>query len=115
MLTTTANDTPWTITPHRIFRCVAVAYPQSDVRSIPLDTHKTINVHRALHWLKQRTSEITQQFDPAHAQEGQHWLTDEAEHERAVAYLTLGTGYQITLYDKDTCYVLVVHPPGATS
>jgi hypothetical protein len=42
-------------------------------------------------------------------------LTDEAEHERALAYMTAGTGYQVTLYDESTRYVLVAHPAGATS
>ncbi|MFJ8695869.1 hypothetical protein [Streptomyces roseolilacinus] len=41
------------------------------------------------------------------------WLTDEAEHERALAYLTAGTGYQLTFHDENTRYVLVAHPTGA--
>ncbi|MFJ4619915.1 hypothetical protein [Streptomyces sp. NPDC088812] len=42
-------------------------------------------------------------------------MTDEAEHERALAYMTAGTGYQITLYDESTRYVLVAHPTGAAT
>ncbi|MBM7171658.1 hypothetical protein JQK87_25290 [Streptomyces sp. G44] len=35
-------------------------------------------------------------------QPGLHWLTDEAEHERALAHLTSGTGDQLTLCDRQT-------------
>ncbi|MFG2369717.1 hypothetical protein ACGFY3_50630 [Streptomyces mirabilis] len=34
--------------------------------------------------------------------------------ERALAYLTTGTAYQLTLHDENTRYVLVAYPPGAT-
>ncbi|MFF9024979.1 hypothetical protein [Streptomyces eurythermus] len=37
------------------------------------------------------------QLDTAYAQPGQHRLTDEAEHERALACLTAGAGYHFTL------------------
>ncbi|MEV4450829.1 hypothetical protein [Streptomyces mirabilis] len=46
---------------------------------------------------------------------GRCWLQDETEHERALVYLTTGTAYQRTLHDENTPYVLVAHPPGATS
>ncbi|MER6572502.1 hypothetical protein ABT288_41635 [Streptomyces sp. NPDC001093] len=69
----------------------------------------------ALRWLQERTSHITDQLDVAYAQPGRHWLTDEPEHERALAYLATGTAYQLTLYDENTRYVLVVYPRGAAS
>jgi hypothetical protein len=58
---------------------------------------------------------MTDQLDTAYAQPGLHWLTDEPEHERALAYLTAGTGYQLTLYDDTTRYVLAAYPTGATA
>jgi hypothetical protein len=51
----------------------------------------------------------------AYTQPGRYWLQDETEHERALAYLTTGTAYQLALHDENTRYVLVAHPPGATS
>ena len=57
---------------------------------------------------------------PCHAQYRQPapllpMLTDEAEHGRALAYLTSGKGYQLTLHDESTRYVLLAYPAGATS
>ncbi|MGC5540273.1 hypothetical protein [Streptomyces griseus] len=77
--------------------------------------HDATSPRLALRWLRERTRHITDQLDAAYAQAGLHWLTDETEHERALAYMTGGTGYQLTLYDGNTRYVLVVHPTGAAS
>ncbi|MFE7946946.1 hypothetical protein [Streptomyces sp. NPDC057426] len=77
--------------------------------------YDTTSPRLALRWLQERTRHITDQLDAAYAQPGLHWLTDEAEHERALAYMTAGTGYQLTLYDENTRYVLVAYPAGPTS
>ncbi|MFD7920704.1 hypothetical protein ACFV3R_15945 [Streptomyces sp. NPDC059740] len=47
----------------------------------------------------------------AYAQPGRYWLRDEAEHERALAYLSGGTAYQLTLHDDTARYLLTVYPP----
>jgi hypothetical protein len=65
-----------------------------------------------LRWLRNRTRDVTDQLDPPHAQPGRHWLIDEAEHERALAFLAAGTAYQLTLHDEGTSYLLVVEPSG---
>ncbi|WP_260677609.1 hypothetical protein [Streptomyces albidoflavus] len=77
--------------------------------------YDTTSPRLALRWLQERTRHITDQLDAAYAQPGLHWLMDEAEHERALAYMTAGTGYQLTLYDENTHYVLVAYPTGLTS
>ncbi|MEU2875336.1 hypothetical protein [Streptomyces sp. NPDC007070] len=97
------------------YQCRAAAYPFHEVHSIPLGPHDTTNPHLALHWLQERTRHITDHLDTAYARPGVHWLTDEAEHERALARMATGTGYQLTLYDDSTRYVLAAYPPGATS
>ncbi|MFS4106454.1 hypothetical protein [Streptomyces sp. PD-S100-1] len=96
------------------YQCRAAAYPWDEVRSIPLGLHNTTSARLALRWLQERTRHITEQLDAACARPRVHWLTDEAEHERVLAYMARGTGYQLTLYDDSTRYVLVVYPPGAT-
>jgi len=96
------------------YLCRAAAYPSNEVRSIPLGSHAATSPRLPLRWLRKRTQHITDQLDAAYARPGLHWLTDEAEHERALAYLTGGTGYQLTLYDESTRYVLLAYPAGAT-
>jgi hypothetical protein len=97
------------------YRCWAAAYPANETRSIPLGAHDTASPRLALRWLRERTRNVTDQLDAAYAQPGRHWLTDEPEHDRALAYLTGGTAYQLTLHDESTRYVLVAYPPGVTS
>ncbi|MFG3004559.1 hypothetical protein [Streptomyces calvus] len=79
-----------------------------------MGSHDTTSQRLALRWLCERTQHITDQLDAAYAQPGPHWLTGETEHERTLAYLTSGTGYQLTLYDETTRYVLLAYPAGAT-
>ncbi|MGF1239627.1 hypothetical protein ACQSME_20535 [Streptomyces sp. 2-6] len=97
------------------YQCRAAAYPWDGARSIPLGLHDATSARLALRWLQERTRHITDQLDTAYARPGLHWLTDETEHERALAYMATGAGYQLTLYDDSTRYVLVVCPPGASS
>jgi hypothetical protein len=97
------------------YQCRAAAYPLHEVRSIAVGSHGAANPRLALRWLRERTSHITDQLDAAYAQPGRHWLTDEPEHERALAYLATGTAYQLTLHDDTTRYVLVAYPRGAAS
>jgi hypothetical protein len=97
------------------YQCWAAAYPLHEVQSIPLGSHSAASPRLALRWLRERTSHIADQLDTAYAQPGRHWLTDEPEHERALAYLSTGTAYQLTLYDENTRYVLVAYPRGAAS
>jgi hypothetical protein len=110
---TSAEALPGTAGTRRAtFQCLAAAYPHHQLRSITLSVHDVTSARLALRWLKERTSHVTDQLDTPHAHPGRHWLTDEAEHERALTYLTTGTAYQLTLYDEHTRYVLVAHPPG---
>ncbi|GHD91677.1 hypothetical protein [Streptomyces naganishii] len=97
------------------YLCRAAAYPVNEVRAIPLGSHGVASPRLALRWLRERTQHITDQLDAPYAQPGLHWLTDEAEHERALAYMTSGMGYQLTLHDESTRYVLLVYPAGPTS
>ena len=97
------------------YRSQAAAYPSHAAHSIPLGTHDTTSPRLALRWLQERTRHITDQLDAAYAQPGLHWLIDEAEHERALAYMTAGTGYQLTLHDENVHYVLTAHRMGAAS
>ncbi|MFF0222753.1 hypothetical protein [Streptomyces sp. NPDC004629] len=97
------------------YQCRAAAYPLHGVHFILLGSHATASPRLALRWLRERTSHITDQLDTAYAQPGRHWLTDEPEHERALAYLSTGTAYQLTLYDDTTRYVLAAYPRGAAS
>ncbi|MGC8920164.1 hypothetical protein AB7952_15860 [Streptomyces sp. PG2] len=97
------------------YHCQAYAYPLNEVRSIPLGSHNAASPRLALRWLRERTWHITDQLDPAYAQPGLHWLTDQPEHERALAYLASGTGYQLTLYDDSARYVLAIYPPAASA
>ncbi|GGP87674.1 hypothetical protein GCM10010249_01200 [Streptomyces roseolilacinus] len=95
------------------YRCRAAAYPLHEVGAIPLGAHDAASPRLALRWLQERTRHVADQLDAPHAQPALCWLTDEAEHERALAYLTAGTGYQLTFHDENTRYVLVAHPTGA--
>ncbi|MFD4306788.1 hypothetical protein ACFWRY_29185 [Streptomyces albidoflavus] len=107
--------TPSTGSPPLSYLRRAAAYPLNEVRPIPLGAHDATSPRLALRWLRERTQHITDQLDAAYARPGLHWLTDEAEHGRALAYLTGGTGYQLTLHDESTRYVLLAYPAGATS
>lgn len=97
------------------YRCWAAAYPLHQTSAILLGSHGTASPRLALRWLRERTSHITDQLDAAYAQPGRYWLTDEAEHERALSYLATGTAYQLTLYDENTRYMLMAYPPGGTT
>ncbi|MFB7501599.1 hypothetical protein ACFC09_44320 [Streptomyces sp. NPDC056161] len=97
------------------YQCWAAAYPLHEVRSITLGSWGGTTPRLALRWLRERTSHITDQLDTAYAQSGRQWLADEPEHERVLAYLVMGTAYQLTLYDENTRYVLVAYPRGAGS
>ncbi|MGQ4383058.1 hypothetical protein [Streptomyces sp. SAS_270] len=115
MLTPTATEDLPREQQSSAYRCWAVAYPLHETSSILLGSHDTASPRLALRWLRERTRNITDQLDPAYTQPGRHWLTDETEHERALAHLTTGTAYQLTLHDDTTRYVLVAYPPGAPS
>ncbi|MGR6971382.1 hypothetical protein ACU639_17640 [Streptomyces cynarae] len=115
MLTSTRAEEPTAGGQRASYQCRAAAYPLHEVRSIALGSHRAASPRLAVRWLRERTTHITDQLDAAYAQPGRHWLTDEAEHERALAYLATGTAYQLTLYDDTTRYVLVAYPQGAAS
>ncbi|MFD5747973.1 hypothetical protein [Streptomyces sp. NPDC127033] len=57
---------------------------------------------------------MTDQLDRPYAQPGHHWLTDEAEHERARTALAHGETYVLTLHDDITRYVLSARLAGGT-
>ncbi|MET7778296.1 hypothetical protein ABZU94_35625 [Streptomyces mirabilis] len=96
------------------YRCWAMAYPLHETSPILLGSHEATSPRLALRWLRERARNVTDQLDMAYAQPGHYWLRDEREHERALAYLTTGTAYQLTLHDENTRYALVAYPPGAT-
>lgn len=96
------------------YACSAAAYPWHTPNLINLGSHQATSPRLALRWIRDRTSHVVDQLDTAYAQSGHYWLTDEAEHERALAYLTSGSAYQLTLHDESTRYVLTASPTGAT-
>ncbi|MEV7678137.1 hypothetical protein AB0O64_06220 [Streptomyces sp. NPDC088341] len=61
-----------------------------------------------------RVQDVTDQLDQPYTQPGRHWLTDEAEHERAHTSLAHGQIYVLTLYDDTTRYVLSARSTGGT-
>ncbi|MEU8749780.1 hypothetical protein AB0C88_04790 [Streptomyces chartreusis] len=83
--------------------------------AILLGAHGAASPRLALRWLRERTGHVADQLDAAYAQPGRYWLTDEAEHERALTCRATGTAYQRTLYDENTRYVLIAYPPGGTT
>ncbi|MGW3202680.1 hypothetical protein [Streptomyces sp. NPDC001135] len=97
------------------YQCWAAAHPLHEDRFITLGSYGAASPRLALRWLRERTSHITDQLDAPYAQPGQHWLIDEFEHERALAYLAAGTAYQLTLHDENTRYLLVAYRTGAAS
>ncbi|MEU6919434.1 hypothetical protein [Streptomyces olindensis] len=115
MVTATPHGRLAATEPDNAYCCWAAAYPANETRSILLGSHTTPSPRLALRWLRERTSNITDQLDAAYARPGRHWLNDEPEHERALAILTGGTAYQLTLHDENTRYVLVACPLGVTS
>ncbi|OLZ64658.1 hypothetical protein AV521_34040 [Streptomyces sp. IMTB 2501] len=115
MLTTALAEDLHTGGQYGSYQCWAAAYPFHEVRSVTLGSHAATSPRLALRWLRERTSHIADQLDAAYSQPGRHWLTNEPEHERALAYLATGTAYQLTLYDKNTRYALVASPRGAAS
>jgi hypothetical protein len=115
VLTSTMAEELQAVGQYVVYQCWAAAYPLHEGHSIPLGSHDAASPRLALRWIRDRTSHITDQLDVAYAQPGRHWLTDEPEHERALAYLSTGTAYQLTLYDDSTRYILVAHPRGAAS
>jgi len=112
VLTSTATEDLAAQAQGNTYRCWAVAYPVHETSSILLGLHDAASPRLALRWLRERTSHVTDQVDTAYAQPGRHWLTDEPEHERALAYLTTGTAYRLTLHDESARYVIVAYPPG---
>ncbi|MFE2572071.1 hypothetical protein [Streptomyces mirabilis] len=107
MLTPTAPEDLAAAGQDGTYRCWATAYPLHEASPIPLGAHDATSPRLALRWLRERTRNVTDQLDMAYAQPGRYWLQDEIEHERALAYLTMGTAYQLTLHDENTRYVLV--------
>ncbi|MEV7990694.1 hypothetical protein AB0O67_01925 [Streptomyces sp. NPDC086077] len=96
------------------YACQAAAYPWHTPDSINLGFHQATSPRLALRWIRDRAGHVVDQLDTAYAHPGRYWLTDEAEHESALAYLTSGSAYQLTLYDESVRYVLTASPTGAT-
>ena len=115
MLTPTTGDLLTAEERGSTYRCWAAAYPLHETKTIALGSHSAASPRLALRWLRERTRHVTDQLDNAYAQPGRYWLTDEAEHERALTYLSTGTAYQLTLYDETTRYVVMACPPGGTA
>lgn len=93
--------------------CEASAHATGD-RIIWLNSRPASSPRIALRWLQSRVRDVTDQLDRPYAQPGHHWLTDEAEHDRARDALAQGETYALTLYDDTTRYVLSARPTGRT-
>ncbi|MFI1014231.1 hypothetical protein [Streptomyces sp. NPDC020965] len=95
--------------------CEATAHPSAEEVRVHLLGSRTTNTSRlALRWLRDRAQDITDQMDEPYAEQGRQWLTDEAEHERALRTLTQGQLYELTLHDDATRYVLSARRTGCT-
>ncbi|WP_326611473.1 hypothetical protein OIE62_20425 [Streptomyces scopuliridis] len=93
--------------------CEAAAHTP-DSRTIWLNSHRANSPRLALRWMCARVQDVTDQLDQPYAKPGHHWLTDEAERERARTTLAHGQTYVLTLYDDTTRYVLSARPAGGT-
>ncbi|SEO22081.1 hypothetical protein SAMN05216267_102068 [Actinacidiphila rubida] len=81
---------------------------------IPLGSFAPQNRRLALRWLRNRAQDVTDQLDEPYARPGRHWLTDMAEHERAMAVLAQGAPYSVTFADDACRYRLTIHPRGSS-
>ncbi|MFE2937564.1 hypothetical protein ACFXKG_00575 [Streptomyces sp. NPDC059255] len=99
--------------PRAGYWCEASAHTPG-ARTIWLNSHPANSPRTALRWLRSRVQDVTDQLDRPYAQPGHHWLTDEAEHERARTTLAHGETYVLTLHDDTTRYVLSARPTGGT-
>lgn len=86
----------------------------SHSRMVWLNSHPASSPCLALRWLRSRVRDVTDQLDRPYAQPGHHWLTDEAEHDRARDTLAQGETYALTLHDDTPRYVLSARPTGRT-
>ncbi|MCQ4083162.1 hypothetical protein NGB36_21770 [Streptomyces sp. RB6PN25] len=62
--------------------------------------------------MRRRARDIADQLDPPTARPVRHWISDHAEHERALALLARGETYTFTIFDDATRYALSAHPTG---
>ncbi|MEE4540645.1 hypothetical protein V2S66_01525 [Streptomyces sp. V4-01] len=93
--------------------CEVTAHTAAD-EALPLGACAARNPRLALRWLSRRAQDVTDQLDEPYARPGRHWLTDTAEHERAMATLTQGHPYTV-IFTDDTCrYRLTIHPCGSS-
>ncbi|MEU1624138.1 hypothetical protein ABZ746_02075 [Streptomyces sp. NPDC020096] len=92
--------------------CEAIAYVEENGRTYWLGSQPVTTPRLAMRWLRGRVRDVADQLDPAPAQRADHWLTDQAEHERALSALAAGETYAFTLADDTTRYVLSARPAG---
>jgi hypothetical protein len=96
----------------RGYQCEAVAYTPQEGRAFPLGTHPAATPRLALRWLRRRARDIANQLDAPAARPVRHWISDRAEHERALTILARGETYTFTIFDDATRYALSAHPTG---
>jgi hypothetical protein len=97
------------------YECWAAARPRYETGEalpevIPLGSRTAASPRLALRWLRERAAAVTDQLDTPFARPGRHWLTDEREHERALASLSAGRAYRLTFHDERTTYVITATP-----
>jgi hypothetical protein len=100
-------------TPLPVFQCEAVAYTPQAGRCFPLGSYPAATPRLALRWLCHRARDIADQLDPPAAQPVRHWISDHAEHERAMAALVEGQPYTFTAFEDSTRYTLSAQPTGS--
>jgi hypothetical protein len=93
--------------------CEAAAYTPQDGRSFLLGSYPTATGRLALRWLRHRARDIADQLDVPTARPVRHWITNDAEHERALAALAEGRTYTITVFENSTRYTLSARPTGS--
>ncbi|WP_052069363.1 hypothetical protein [Streptacidiphilus albus] len=94
--------------------CEALAHTPQDGRSFQLGSASTPTPRLALRWLLRRTQDVLDQLEPTVTWPAHEWLVDRPEHERALAALTRGETYTLSISEDTTHYVLTARPTGST-
>lgn len=79
---------------------------EATAHTIRLAAQRPTSPRPAFRWLRHQAQEVTDQLDRPYAQPGRHWLTNSAEHERALTALAEGQMCTLTLHDDTTRYLL---------
>ncbi|MDT0317978.1 hypothetical protein [Streptomyces millisiae] len=81
------------------FWCEAIAsYPETE-QTFWLGSHPAATPRPVMRWFRTRAGHIADQLDEPAAAIVRHWLTDQAEHEHALALLVNGELYAHTIHE----------------